>query len=306
VACCTASTGQPCEDAGISQGWCPAGSFYDEGKKKNKCVEVSGCDAGNADDANTCCSPLAGAAKCGDASGGFMTQGMCGAGMSYNENSASKKCAGDECSSTNKDDIKQCCKANEGEGTCAKSDSSFCGAGKSLDPLKSTSKCTGKICSLSNADDVLTCCMDNAGAACSDKENGAKQAGFCGLGFTFDLAKSSNCKGEKCVSGDPVDLLACCKANAGEACSKVGGQSNFCGSGKVFDSTKSARLCASTKCSVSSSEDVEICCKIAPVTTTKKPTSTKNASTPGTTGSAQANSVCTVATVLGIFSLLII
>jgi len=147
--------------------------------------------------------------------------------------------------------------------------------------------------------------MDNTGAACNDVKNGAKAARFCGLGFTFNLAMSNTCKGEKCVSGDPVDLLACCKANSGEACSIIAGQSTFCGSGKVFDPAKSAKLCASTKCSTSSPEDVDTCCKIAPVTTTKKTNTTINGSTPGTTGSAQANSVCAVAIVLGIFSLLI-
>merc|ERR1711957_869848 len=221
------------------------------------------------------------------------------------EISASKKCAGAKCDSTNKDDLKQCCKANEGAGTCAKLDSSFCGVGKSLDPTKSTSKCTGRTCSLSNADDILTCCINNEGAACNDEKNGAKGAGFCGLGYTYDLAMSNNCKGESCVSGDAVDLLSCCKANAGEACSKIVATSTFCGSGKVLNLAKTSDLCASTTCSASSSEDVNTCCKTAPLKTTVKVTTTKNSSTPGTTGSAQANSVCTVTTVLGIFSLLI-
>merc|ERR1712194_938979 len=142
----------------------------------------------------------------------------------------------------------------------------------------------------SNADDILTCCMDNEGAACNDAKNGAKAAGFCGLGYSWDVAMLNNCKGEACVSGDPVDLLSCCKANAGQACSKA--TSTLCGTGKVLDTANKAKLCASTTCSASSSEDVKVCCKTAPVTTTKKGT-TKNASTPGTTGSAQAKSVCT-------------
>merc|ERR1712194_852379 len=156
----------------------------------------------------------------------------------------------------------------------------------------------------SNADDILTCCMDNEGAACNDAKNGAKAAGFCGLGYTLDLAMSNNCKGEACVSGDPVDLLSCCKANAGQACSKIVATSTFCGAGKMLDPANKAKLCASTTCSASSSEDVNVCCKTAPVKTTKKAT-TQNVSTPGTTGSAQAKSVCTVISVLGIISLLI-
>jgi len=303
--CCKASVGQSCEAAGISQGWCPAGHFYDEKKKKNKCVDIDACDASNANDVNACCSPLAGAARCGDMVDGFMSKGMCGSGMSYNEESVSKKCARDKCASANKDDVKQCCKANEGEGTCGKVDPSFCGVGKSLDPEKSDSKCTGKTCSLSNADDILTCCKDNEGVACNDEKKGAKGAGFCGLGYTFDLATSNNCKGDSCVSGDPVDLLSCCKANAGEACSKIVATSTFCGSGKVLDLGKAADLCASATCSPSSSEDVITCCKTAPPATTAKVGTTKNSSTPGTTGSAQANSVCTVTAVLGIFALVI-
>jgi len=303
--CCKASVGQSCEAAGISQGWCPAGHFYDEKKKKNKCVDIDACDASNANDVNACCSPLAGAARCGDMVDGFMSKGMCGSGMSYNEESVSKKCAGAKCASANKDDVKQCCKANEGEGTCGKVDPSFCGVGKSLDPEKSDSKCTGKTCSLSNADDILTCCKDNEGAACNDEKKGAKGAGFCGLGYTFDLATSNNCKGDSCVSGDPVDLLSCCKANAGEACSKIVATSTFCGSGKVLDLGKAADLCASATCSSSSSEDVITCCKTAPPATTATVGTTKNSSTPGTTGSAQANSVCTVTAVLGIFALVI-
>merc|ERR1711862_668639 len=110
------------------------------------------------------------------------------------------------------------------------------------------------------------------------------------------------CKGKECVAGDKVDVLACCSANAGAKCSSVpaSAQKTFCGKDKMINPLSAKKLCTGTPCSLGKLEDVKVCCKPAPVTTTKK----KNSSTPGTTGSAQTNFVCASAVLLALSQLI--
>lgn len=291
--CCMTTTGVLCSKASIAQGMCGAGFEYDIKKKNNKCVDDA-CDFTLVDDVNACCSSLKGAGKCGDAKTGATAKGFCGAGMMYDDSKAAKSCAGDKCSKSNKDDVKTCCKNNDGEGLCKAMPENTCGPGKSLDSAQVDAQCTGKTCQ-ANEDDIGTCCKDNEGASCSDAKNGAKEPKFCGKGNTYKVGTTTNCKLAKCASGSSVDKLSCCTANAGETCSKITAVSTFCGAGKVMDSAETSSSCASAKCSAASIEDKEVCCKTAPpttVATTKKPTT--NVTTPGTTGSAHANLVGTV------------
>lgn len=287
--CCMATTGLTCGNHGITQGMCGPGLEYDEKKKNNKCVSKDGCDMTVPDDVNTCCSPLKGAGKCGATKVGAMVPGFCGPGMEYDDTKATNSCSGVSCSKTNKDDVKTCCKSNDGEGYCKDMDESLCGIGKSKNPATLESSCTGKVCG-ANEDDTGTCCMDNEGASCSDAKNGATEPMFCGDGTTYKVGTTNKCKQAKCASA--LDKLSCCMGNAGQECSKITAVTTFCGTGKVIDTSQSSKPCASSICSPSSAEDVKVCCKTAPkttVTTTKAPT--KNATTPGITGSAHANLV---------------
>jgi len=301
--CCMVTTGLTCSKASITTGMCSDGKEYDVKKKNFKCVDKEVCDFKRVvDDDNTCCSPLKGTAKCGDVKVGATAKGFCGPGKMYNENQASKSCSGASCSKSNKDDINQCCKANDGEGVCKDMAEELCGAGKSKNPDKLESVCIGKSCG-NNADDVGTCCMDNDGALCSDVKNGATEAMFCGQGLTYKIGATTKCKQAKCASGSPVDKLSCCAANDGETCSTITAVKTFCGTGKVIDTSKESEKCASPKCSAASKEDVKVCCKTAPKTTVATTTaSKKNVTTPGTTGSAHANLVGTVSLFMGCLS----
>jgi len=288
--CCMATTGITCDKAGISQGMCGRGYEYDVKKKSNKCVDKESCALSNSDgdDAHACCSSLKGAAKCGDVKIGATAKGFCGPDQTYDATRVTKQCSGASCSKSNKDDVKTCCKANDGEGQCKSmaGEVLFCGVGKSLDPEKLDSYCIGKVCT-GHEDDTGTCCMDNAGASCSDEKNGATEPLFCGEDFTYKVS-AGKCEQAKCSK--KADKHTCCMGNEGETCSKIEAVTTFCGTGKVIDTTRETRKCASAKCSAASAEDVFQCCKAAPkttLTTTKAPT--KNVTTPGTTGSAHAN-----------------
>lgn len=311
--CCMEMTGKTCKDSSVGAGWCSGGDhpgmFYDEkNKKDNKCKSEDGCDKKDDDDVFTCCSATTGL-TCGDETSTFFTKkGVCGQGKTYDEEKADTKCVSDPCESNNKDDVNSCCKTTAGATCSTITEVTFCGIGMSIPAENNDLKCVGEACSADNADDIATCCATNTGASCettTDVDN------FCGAGKSFDsdVSGSNKCLKSPCKVGDKVDVLACCTANTGAKCGTVtaSAATNFCGKGKVFDTSGSAnKQCAGTPCDSSKAEDVAVCCKTAPATTTKKKKTTKknNTSSIGATSSAQTNFVSASAVLLLLFRLI--
>ena len=144
-----------------------------------------------------------------------------------------------------------CCTAAAACSTIS-SDSSFCGSGKVYDSTKDHTACAGSTCS---STDVATCCK-NAPQTCAAGKTALGDDGSCDGGSVAVADASAQCPANPCVADDFADASAsCCTAAA--ACSTISSDSSFCGSGKVYDSTKDHTACAGSTCS--SSTDVVNC-----------------------------------------------
>ena len=200
---------------------------------------IDGCDASECCDINPTCDNVDGS----DNGNGFASA-LCIRGTNHLKDDLTNTCATGTCIASDCCDANPTCNNIDGNGNAFAS--CISGTNHLKDDLTKT--CTTDTCTVSD------CCDVNP--TCAVLGTTVAVAGFSGcVSGTNHLKDDLNtitCATGICTVSD------CCEANL--KCATI--SANFCGVGKVYDSTKADVDCAAATCSKETTSDVNACCKI--------------------------------------------